>query len=482
MAYEESPAKPVVLIGRKSPGSPWGRYRVAAILLAICCVSNGCRDGEPGPPKVILVAVDGLGRARVGPIETPILDQLRQGATTTWFADGRAVMPTVTNSNHASMVTGARAAAHGITGNSSWPRGRDAPDQPMNDPATLAMPTVFTRAAASKPLLRTALVAGKRKFGKLFSASDRQSAPGSIWVESEIGPPMKGRVGIDERTMDAALLVLARESPGFLLIALPEVDLISHSFGPRSEPAMAAVRAADSLIGRLVAHLRSAGLWERTVLLVTADHGFDATAATPERPYPPVFLGRELTRAGLSDRLLAVSDGGVAHVYLRDLDPAAGELDEGQAGALSEAARLLEGLPEVERVLSRLRLGSRPTLAGSEPDWAIDHPATGELLVVSRPGYYFVDPFHPITARFQGAHGSRRNRGIPLLITGGHPVLAGGGPPVVEPADNADVGATVLHLLGLGEPVFPGGEPVPGRFRGRVLVEALRTPSTVAWR
>ena len=62
----------------------------------------------------ILICIDGCAPAYLDAVETPVLDHLgREGRWVT----GRGMMPSVTNVNNASLLTGLPPAGHGISGN-----------------------------------------------------------------------------------------------------------------------------------------------------------------------------------------------------------------------------------------------------------------------------------------------------------------------------------------------------------------------------
>jgi len=82
-------------------------------------------------------------------------------------------------------------------------------------------------------------------------------------------------------SVDAAahrnLLRCVEEDPDFVFTLLPGVDCYSHLFHPRHEKTIAAYRFADYTVGKLVEKLKTLGLWDNTLLLVTSDHGLTVT-------------------------------------------------------------------------------------------------------------------------------------------------------------------------------------------------------------
>ena len=97
--------------------------------------------------------------------------------------------------------------------------------------------------------------------------------------------------------------------------------------------------------------------------------------------------------------------------------------------------------------------------------------ASGHLL--SPPDHVFADPADPAANEIRGGHGGPANLEVPILVSGGYPRIRSQTITEGRQAENPDLGMTALHLLGLPEPRFTNGQPVPVRLRGRVLDEAF---------
>jgi arylsulfatase A-like enzyme len=279
--------------------------------------------------------------------------------------------------------------------------------------------------------------------------------------------------------MNEAIRVVALENPDVLFVALPDVDRTEHVFGPESAEARRAIVAADDEIKRLIAVAKAQGSWPETVLIVTADHGMQSVAPDPAagRPYPLVLFGRELLRSGFGD-LIPLSRGSIESVFLSGTPPIAFDGTVGER--LAAVRRLALSQPEVAEAWYRLPNpadgGDTSTLAHTHPDWRLDDPQAGDLLLVARPHYQFGDPFEPSTAGVLGNHGGAEQQDIPLIVAGGvrrvrAQVIAADASST--PAANPDVGATVLWLLGMRRPHTIANTPVPEALTGRALREAF---------
>jgi arylsulfatase A-like enzyme len=269
--------------------------------------------------------------------------------------------------------------------------------------------------------------------------------------------------------MAAVLRVLAPEAPDLLVVTLADVDRAGHAAGPESPEYARAVAGADEAIARLVDHLRRSSEWARSVVIVTADHGFTGLAPTADRPYPVITFGRDLARAGLVG-VHVVADGGVEHVYADTVAAGASELG-GAAPVLARVADLARGTPGVAEVLARLPLTGVPSLT-SHADWHLAHERSGELLLVAFPGHQFVDPFDPRDAGLLGNHGGPGERTVPLIVTGGHADIRAAPAGAAAP-ESTDVAPTIGQLLGLRSARRLDGTPLPAGMAGCPIAAVL---------
>jgi arylsulfatase A-like enzyme len=269
--------------------------------------------------------------------------------------------------------------------------------------------------------------------------------------------------------MAAALAQMASSGPDLAVVNLADVDRAGHAYGPESPQCERAVTGADGAIAVLVRHLRELGRWQRSVLIVTSDHGFTALAPTVERPYPVITIGRELWRTGVKG-VRVVADGGVEHVYAEGLAAGAAALG-GTAEVLAKVAGIARETPGVAEVLARLPLEGFPSLGTAHPEWHVAHQRSGELLLVAAPGYQFVDPFDPVDAGLLGNHGGPQDLGVPLLVTGGSSAVVSAGA-TFEPA-TVDVAPTIAALLELRQPRRLDGASLASDVVGRPLTAVL---------
>jgi arylsulfatase A-like enzyme len=423
----------------------------ALALLLVLTLAPLARS-QPARPHVYLIIVDGLGAGQLDPESMPRLAALGRAGLHT---ETHASMPTRTNPSHATLLTGVLPESHGITGNGYWDRAAKA-IRGLDRAEQLEVETLFTVAETATPVRHTVAAFSKAKLGRLFGAvPGRQKGPDVLWL-----PPDGGTaghvVGIagDAATMGGFLAAAAEREPDLAAINLSEVDRAAHLKGPAATAA--ARRSADAAIGRLIDDLHARGRWERSVVLVTSDHGFDDVAPTPERREPVVSLGRRFAAEGIAE-VATVGDGGTAHVYATNLAPDATAAGT-SAGVLAWAAAVAWREPGVAEVVARLPVDGVPNLADVHAEWGLAHERAGDLLIVARPGFHFIDTADLVSGRFRGNHGSPREARVPLVIGGG--ALVSPLPVPASPPSSADVGATIAALLGL---------PPVRRFDGRAV-------------
>src|SRR4029434_7558238 len=70
-----------------------------------------------------------------------------------------------------------------------------------------------------------------------------------------------------------AIEVIREKKPTFMFVHFDDVDHAGHDRGWKTPEYFAAIEQVDQLIGELLAALTAAGIRERTVVFMTADHG-----------------------------------------------------------------------------------------------------------------------------------------------------------------------------------------------------------------
>jgi predicted AlkP superfamily pyrophosphatase or phosphodiesterase len=209
--------------------------------------------GQPAT-KVVVVGYDGLSAAALRTAPAPVMARLRQAGA--WTLHARAVLPTVSSPNWASMIMAATPAMHGITSN-DW-----QPDNftiaPVCHGLAATFPTIFGLLRQQRPHADIAIFHQWKGFARLV-----EPAAPSIIQNGSDAPD----------TMHRAIRYLATHKPDLLFIHLDNVDDALHKHGHLSPKYLAAIAEADRLTGQLLDALDANGMRPHTLLLLTADHG-----------------------------------------------------------------------------------------------------------------------------------------------------------------------------------------------------------------
>jgi phosphonoacetate hydrolase len=285
------------------------------------------------------------------------------------------VVPSFTNPNNLSIVTGVPPAVHGICGNFLYDA-ENGVEVMMNDPKWLRAPTLL--AALANAGCTVAVITAKDKLRRLLGHQMRgicfSAEKASDVTEAEHGiTDVLGLVGLpvpdvysaalSEFVFAAGVRLMQTRRPDVMYLST--TDYVQHKHAPGSQAANAFYGMMDGYL----ATLDELGC----AIVVTADHGMNAKTrldATPNVVYLQDILD-EWLGSGRARVILPITDPYVVHhgalgsyatVYLpADVAP-------------QEVARRIAGLRGIELVLTRVQAAERFELP---PD------RIGDLVVVS---------------------------------------------------------------------------------------------------
>ncbi len=347
-----------------------------------------------------LVLVNAVG---LTPRWLPHAPRMRKLAERGWMRPLREVVPAVTCTAQATILTGVRPERHGIVAN-GWL---------FRDTMEVRFWQQSNRLLQAEPLYCTARrLAAERgiefRCVKLFwwfnqgAAVDFSVTPKPYYaadgnkafgitgrptglaerLEKELGPfpfqtfwgPMAG-LPCTQWIARCAASILRNHRPELTLVYLPHLDYEAQRHGPRGVDMPRLVGELDNAFGLVeeAAQAIGARLW------VVSEYGHVQVDQ-------PVYLNRALRKAGLlavrpgpfgenvetfESQAFAVCDHQLAHVYVND--PA----------VLPRVRETLQAVPGVAR-----------TFAGEErADLGLNHPRSGEIVALAEPNAWFAYPF-----------------------------------------------------------------------------------------
>jgi phosphonoacetate hydrolase len=280
---------------------------------------NG-RDYRWPEKPVVVVCIDGS--------EPDYIEQAIAAGVMPWMkriveqqgSDLRAhcVVPSFTNPNNISIVTGVPPVVHGICGNFYYDKDNDR-EVMMNEPELLRTPTIFK--AFQDQGAKIAIVTAKDKLRRLLGNELKMGKDGAICFSSE----KSDQVTLEDNGIDNVLDMVGMEVPSVYsaelsefifaagvklmdsvrpdLMYLSTTDYIQHKFAPGSDGANSFYAMMDSYWAQLDAL--------GAVIALTADHGMNAKHDSAGEPNI-IYLQDEM------DRLLSP---GAARVILPITDP-----------------------------------------------------------------------------------------------------------------------------------------------------------------
>src|SRR5215472_2890827 len=269
---------------------------------------NGRRYRKPQRPTVV-ICVDGcdpeyLDRGIVDGV-FPTIGSFRDEG---YLGLADAVVPTFTNPNNVSIVTGAPPSVHGIAGNYCLDRdsGREIM---MTEEGLMRSETIL--ALMARAGVKTAAVTAKDKLRKLLGCN----LDGICFSSESADPEIEAMVGRDRPDMysadfslfvlDAGLALLERGMARLLYLSLS--DYVQHAHAPGMPEADAFNLAIDDRVRRFVDR--------GAVVALVADHGMN-DKALPDGEPKVIFLEDELNRrfgAGAVRVICPITDPFVRH-------------------------------------------------------------------------------------------------------------------------------------------------------------------------
>jgi phosphonoacetate hydrolase len=281
---------------------------MTSILGAFVVTVNGRSYAAPRSPLVVL-CIDGcepdyLTRA----MDAGAMPHLRASLARGTWAIGDCVIPSFTNPNNLSIVTGAPPSVHGICGNYFYDPHAGV-EVMMNDPKYLRAETILARFAGEGATV--AVVTAKDKLRRLLGHELKGTCFSAETAEADVlelvGLPRPSvySAALSEFVFAAGVKLLATTRPD--ITYLSTTDYVQHKHAPGTAAANDFYRMLDGYLGLLDA----AG----AIVALTADHGMNAKTDAAGRPNV-IYLQDVLDGwlgAGLTRVILPITDPYVVH-------------------------------------------------------------------------------------------------------------------------------------------------------------------------
>jgi predicted AlkP superfamily pyrophosphatase or phosphodiesterase len=334
----------------------------------------------------ILISIDGFRADYLDRGITPVMTGLARNGVRSAMEPS---FPSVTFPNHFTLITGLYPDHHGIVDNHFEDKalGRVWDPRDPFDP-------VWWKGVT--PLWATAEAQGVRSASMFWPATgaDAQGRQPALAVSFTPDVPMD-----QESAQVLAWLDLpAAQRPHFILLYFFYVDHVGHDAGPDGPATETAIGQADAALGKLVDGLKQRNLFDRTNIIVVADHGMAAISRNQVT---------ELDDLVNIDHVHVITEGALA-----GLEPKPGFAPEVEKALLGRHNHM--SCWKKARLPRRFHYGSNPRippiLCLADEGWEVQTKASG------RPGdehgNHGFDPANPSMAAVFVAHGPAFRRGI----------------------------------------------------------------------
>ena len=369
---------------------------------------NGVRYRWPSRP-VVVVCIDGGDPAYFDRcLQDRVIPHIQKFMRDGFSAVAESVVPSLTNPNNMSIVTGSPQSVHGISGNYFLDRETGA-EVMMNEPELLRSSSIL--AEFSRQGARVVSVTAKDKLRRQLG-NNLDMSGGSINFSAEnadectlaengieavldlVGAPLPEVYSADLSlfVLQAATRILERDRPNIMYLST--TDYLQHKYAPGTPEIDDFYQKLDSALG----FLEALG----AVVAITADHGMN-DKSKPDGTPNVIFLQDELdTEFGIGQTrvILPITDpyvvhhgslGGFVRVYCHDRTPP------------DAVMRLAKGLPGIEAVYRR---------ADACATFSLPYDREGDVVVIGDAGTAIgaSESSHDLTTL--GGHRLRSHGGI----------------------------------------------------------------------
>lgn len=208
--------------------------------------------------RVLIISMDGMRPDVLLRANMPNIRNMFQRGSFSLWAESTNMAETLPS--HVSMLTGLSPARHHITWN----------DERKMEPGMSLPITLFD--LVKKRGYKTSMVVSKRKLC-LIAQSDTGDCERPLGIDTALG--------IAER----ASIVVRERRPELLFVHFSDLDAAGHTYGWGTLEQIVAAENVDKAIGMLLSTYREVGIYDQTLVLVTADHGGSGRTHGEKVPY-----------------------------------------------------------------------------------------------------------------------------------------------------------------------------------------------------
>lgn len=233
----------------------------------------------------VLIAFDGWGAYSVPKARIPHIKSLMEQGCYTLHK--RSVLPSSSAINWASMFNGAGTEMHGYT---EWgSRTPEIPSMVVNERGIF--PTIFSLFHDQMPQAETACLFEWEGIKYLIDSLAVTYPKRALEYEKQ-----------PDKLCTMAEECINRHKPTFLAVCFDQLDHTGHGEGHDTPAYYDTLERLDTYVGRIVEALKQAGIYDDTIIMMTADHGGKDKGhggkTLQEMEIPFIIAGKNVRRRG----------------------------------------------------------------------------------------------------------------------------------------------------------------------------------------
>jgi predicted AlkP superfamily pyrophosphatase or phosphodiesterase len=284
------------------------RFKLLSIIISLvfCASTQKAISQEQNKQlskHVILIGVDGFGGYAFEKAEIPNIRKMMKNGS--YSLKARAVLPSSSAVNWASMLMGSGPELHGFT---EWDsREPELPSANLGESGIY--PTIFSLIDTQLPKAKKGAI---YTWGGIRNLFERELVDLDYNAEN------------DTLTLEKATKFITKEKPVFTFIHLDDADHTGHKIGFDSPEYYMDIEAIDVLIGKMITSLEDKNLMKETIIILTSDHGGNRKShggkTLKEVEIPWIAYGKGISNQGEMSTTIVTYDTAATIAFLLGLE------------------------------------------------------------------------------------------------------------------------------------------------------------------
>ena len=229
---------------------------LSALLMTAACSQPGQKELAS---HVVVIGLDGWGSWCMEKGECPFIREMMQEGS--WTLNKRTVIPSVSGPNWAAMMNGTPVESSGWMGNDAKPA-----FEPLYVTEHGNQPTFFHLLAAQRPEMEKGVVC---EWGDFLNYADTLCLDYYRRIPDAASQP--------DKVVEESVRYIVEKRPNLFFVHIDALDHAGHAFGRGSAEYYAELTLVDERVRRIVEALKTAGIYEDSIVILTSDHGHEGT-------------------------------------------------------------------------------------------------------------------------------------------------------------------------------------------------------------